>query len=65
VGENEVLRDEIEAYVQRLNEGGVQITATRYLGAIHDFVMLNAITNTPAVRGANKSSISSFKKGVI
>ncbi len=27
-------------------------TATRYLGTIHDFVMLNAITDTPAARAA-------------
>jgi acetyl esterase len=30
----------------------VLVTATRYLGTIHDFVMLNAITDTPAPRAA-------------
>jgi acetyl esterase len=33
-------------------EAGVVVTATRYLGAIHDFVMLNALTGTPAARAA-------------
>jgi acetyl esterase len=28
------------------------VTAVRYHGTIHDFVMLNPITNTPAPRGA-------------
>jgi acetyl esterase len=35
-----VLRDEGEAYAHRLLEAGVAVTAVRYLGAIHDFVLL-------------------------
>jgi len=50
--ENDVLRSEGEAYVHKLIEAGVVVTATRYLGAIHDFVMLNAIAGTPATRAA-------------
>lgn len=50
--ECDVLRDEGEAYARKLIEAGVNVTATRYLGITHDFVMLNAITNTPAARGA-------------
>jgi acetyl esterase len=34
----------------------VDVTAVRYLGTIHDFVLLNAITDTPAVRGAIKQA---------
>ena len=52
VGENDVLRDEGEAYAHKLMKAGVPTTATRYLGTIHDFVMLNPITDTPASRGA-------------
>jgi acetyl esterase len=52
VGECDVLRDEVEAYARKLIEAGVKVTATRYLGIIHDFVMLNAITDTPAPRDA-------------
>ena len=51
-GEFDVLRDEDEAYAHKLTEAGVHVTAVRYLGTIHDFVMLNAITNTPAARSA-------------
>lgn len=50
--ENDVLRDEGEAYVHKLIAAGVVVTATRYLGTIHDFVMLNALTGTPAARAA-------------
>ena len=52
VGENDVLRDEGEAYAHKLMQAGVPTTATRYLGTIHDFMMLNPITDTPAARGA-------------
>lgn len=51
-GEFDVLRDEGEAYAHKLNEAGVDVTAVRYLGTIHDFVMLNAIASTPAARSA-------------
>lgn len=50
--ENDVLRDEGEAYVRKLIEAGVDVTATRYLGTIHGFMMLNALAETPATRAA-------------
>ena len=54
--ENDVLRDEGEAYAKKLNAAGVKVTATRYIGTIHDFVMLNPITHTPAARAAIKQA---------
>jgi acetyl esterase len=51
-GEFDVLRDKGEAYAHKLNEAGVRVTAVRFLGTIHDFVLLNAITETPAPRSA-------------
>jgi acetyl esterase len=51
-GENDVLCDEGEAYALKLLEAGVRVTAVRYHGTIHDFVMLDAITDDPAPRGA-------------
>lgn len=50
--ECDVLRDEGEAYARKLMVAGVRVTATRYLGTLHDFVMLNALADTPAARGA-------------
>ena len=50
--ENDPLRDEGEAYARKLKEAGVEVTATRYNGMIHDFVALNAIVNVAAVQAA-------------
>lgn len=52
VDENDVLRDEGEAYARNLQLAEVPVTAVRALGTIHDFVMLNALAGTPAARGA-------------
>src|ERR687889_581315 len=62
VGENDVLRDEGEAYAHKLMQAGVTVTATRYLGTIHDFAMLNPITDTPAPRGAIEQASRMLKK---
>jgi acetyl esterase/lipase len=50
--ENDVLRDEGEAYAHKLIQAGVNVTAVRYLGTIHNFVMLNALAGTPATCSA-------------
>jgi acetyl esterase len=50
--ENDVLRDEGEAYARKLTEAGVTVTTKRYLSTIHDFVMLNALGDTPAAKTA-------------
>lgn len=60
--ENDVLRDEGEAYAKKLNASGVKVTATRYIGTIHDFVMLNPITNTPAARAAIKQAVTAINE---
>jgi acetyl esterase/lipase len=52
VSENDVLRDEGEAYARKLMHAGVPVVCLRYQGTIHDFVMINAISDTPAVRAA-------------
>lgn len=50
--ENDVLRDEGEAYALRLIEAKVPVQAVRFLATIHDFMMLNALQNTQASLGA-------------
>jgi acetyl esterase/lipase len=50
VAENDILRDEGEAYGRRLDEAGVEATTIRYDGMIHDFGLLNALANEPATR---------------
>jgi acetyl esterase/lipase len=51
-GDADVLRDEGEAYASNLRQAGVPVTAVRFEGMIHDFVMLNALANTQAAHGA-------------
>jgi acetyl esterase/lipase len=50
--EADVLRDEGEAYANKLREAGVAVTAVRFQGVIHDFVMLNALRETHAAEAA-------------
>ncbi|MEV7392680.1 MULTISPECIES: alpha/beta hydrolase [unclassified Streptomyces] len=52
VAEADVLRDEGEAYANKLREAGVPVTAVRFQGIIHDFVMLNALRETHAAEAA-------------
>ncbi|HAU1641469.1 TPA: alpha/beta hydrolase [Legionella pneumophila] len=56
-GECDVLRDEGEAYAHKLNAAGVTVTAVRHLGTIHDFLMLNDLSETPACRNAVETII--------
>jgi acetyl esterase/lipase len=51
-GEADILRDEGEAYAARLRDAGVPVTAVRYQGIIHDFVMLNTLRETRAATAA-------------
>jgi acetyl esterase len=50
--EADVLRDEGEAYGRKLRQAGVEVTAVRYEGVFHDFMMLNALAETNAARAA-------------
>jgi acetyl esterase len=62
--EADVLRDEGEAYARKLREAGVDVTATRYEGVIHDFMMLNALRETNSAEAAISQAIA-FLKGAL
>jgi acetyl esterase/lipase len=62
VAENDVLRDEGEAYARKLDEAGVSVTLTRYGGLIHDYGLLNPIAHVPAVKTAVLQAAVCIKK---
>ena len=64
VDENDVLRDEGEAYARRLTEAGVRTTSLRYNGIIHDFMMLNPLRQTAATSGAVEQAIHVLRKAL-
>ena len=64
VDENDVLRDEGEAYARKLTAAGVRTTAVRYNGTLHDFMMLNPVRGTAATTGAVEQAISVFRKAL-
>jgi acetyl esterase len=60
-GEADVLRDEGEAYAAKLRQAGVPVTAVRYQGIIHDFVMLNALRETHAAKAAINQAVATLR----
>jgi acetyl esterase len=63
-GEADVLRDEGEAYAAKLRRAGVAVTAVRYQGIIHDFVMLNALRGTFAAEGAINQAVGYLRRAL-
>src|SRR2546430_11695631 len=60
--EMDVLRDEGEAYARKLDHAGVEVTSTRYNGLIHDYGLLNALSQIPGVRSALLQASEELKK---
>jgi acetyl esterase len=61
VDENDVLRDEGEAYAAKLRAAGVPTTSVRYNGIIHDFLMLNALKDTESTRSAMRQTLGALR----
>jgi len=59
--EADVLRDEGEAYSRKLRQAGVDVTAVRYEGVFHDFMMLNALAGTNATRTATRQTARALR----
>ncbi len=60
-GEADVLRDEGEAYAAKLRQAGVPVTAVRYQGIVHDFVMVNSLHDTYAAKAAVAQAVAFLK----
>lgn len=63
-GEADVLRDEGEAYGDKLRAAGVPVTAVRYAGMIHDFVMLDTLRETHAADAAIAQAVAFISNAI-
>ena len=64
VDENDVLRDEGEAYARKLVQAGVATTSIRYNASLHDFMMLNPVRGTQASTAAIEQAIHVLRKAL-
>jgi acetyl esterase len=64
VDENDVLRDEGEAYARKLTAAGVRTTSVRVNGVIHDFMMLNPLRESAGSTAAIEQAIHVLRKAL-
>ncbi|MEU8029131.1 alpha/beta hydrolase [Streptomyces sp. NPDC049099] len=62
--EADVLRDEGEAYAAKLREAGVDVTAVRVLGMVHDFLMLDSLRDSKATTVARTLAIEALQQAL-
>jgi acetyl esterase len=62
VAENDILRDEGEAYGRKLGDAGVTVTTVRYNDVIHDFGLLNGLAEIPQTRALFVQAAAELKK---
>jgi acetyl esterase/lipase len=64
VDENDVLRDEGEAYGRKLIQAGVRTTLVRYDATVHDFMMLNPLRSSAATTAAVEQAVHVLRKAL-
>ena len=62
VAENDILRDEGEAYGRKLDEAGIPETTIRFNGMIHDFGLLNGLAEIPQTKELFLEASATLKK---
>jgi acetyl esterase/lipase len=60
--ELDVLRDEGEAYARKLDQAGVAVVSLRTNGMIHDYGLLNPLSQIPAVQAALRQAAAEIKR---
>lgn len=64
VNENDVLRDEGEAYARKLVDADVPTTCVHYNGVPHDFMTLNPLRGAAATTGAIEQAIDVLRQAL-
>jgi len=59
--EADVVRDEAEAYADKLRAAGVPVDAVRYPGVVHDFLMLDSLRGTEAAGAAVDRAVTALR----
>jgi len=62
VDENDILRDEGEAYASKLRDADVPTACVRFDGTMHDFMMLAALRDTETTHAAIDLAASTFRR---
>jgi acetyl esterase len=62
VDENDILRDQGEAYADNLRAAGVPTTSVRFNGTIHDFMRLNALRDSESTRAAISLAVAALRR---
>jgi acetyl esterase len=62
VDENDIIRDQGEAYATKLREAGVPTASVRFNGTMHDFMMLAALRDSETTRAALSLAASTFRR---
>jgi acetyl esterase/lipase len=62
VAENDILRDEGEAFGRALDLAGVIVTTVRYNGVVHDFGLLNGLAGLPQTKSLFLQAAAELKK---
>jgi acetyl esterase/lipase len=62
VDQNDVLRDQGEAYADKLRDAGVPTTSVRFNGTIHDFMRLNALRDSESTLAAIVLAVAALRR---
>ena len=62
VEENDVLRDQGEAYADKLRNAGVPTTSVRFNGTIHNFMGLNALRDSESTRAVISPAVAALRR---